>query len=154
MHVTKVPNCLDIPLTFCHLSSLYPPVIAVPEADCPLPYTTLPFTCASCSPLMLGGQLFVFGGETQVGNNFYGFVHPFRLDRETGDWVEYTETAKSERTGHEVRGSSVFIYEAVFIPLVITLYCTIQNVLSQQVICHHSVTSECIVVMIIYRSSR
>ena len=110
MHVTKVPNCLDIPLTFCHLSSLYPPVIAVPEADCPLPYTTLPFTCASCSPLMLGGQLFVFGGETQVGNNFYGFVHPFRLDRETGDWVEYTETAKSERTGHEVRGSSVFIY--------------------------------------------
>ena len=51
---------------------------------------------------MLSNQLFVFGGEENVGGVMHGFVHPLLLDRDLGGWREYTETALSVRTSPAV----------------------------------------------------
>ena len=72
--------------------------ISVPEADCQLAHLPLPRSGTDLVPLMLGGRLFVFGGEENVGGVMHGFVHPLLLDRDLGGWREYTETAQSVRT--------------------------------------------------------
>ena len=79
-----------------------PLLFSVTSAECAYPFGPMPRDDLGNWPIMLDGNLFVFGGLEDQGN-WLGFQHPLILDAATRDWREYTETSVSDRRNFMVR---------------------------------------------------